>query len=209
MAKVKKNLVLGGSNCPPPKPLANGSHRETPVQEMEPDVPYNPDAVEVLAMLHGRGLDPSPMMTASEREEISDREFNLRGPESFIEGQPNTHPSEPVMAEKRPLFMKWTKEYADLVVSAIEELLLDESQGEREAEVRFFLEYINDRLCTWIREMRQCGRPTKVSRAGSKSRRSPRAKSKSAPALRSSSHRSRTRGAGRGKLIQWPTQGRA
>jgi hypothetical protein len=105
--------------------------------------------------------------------------------------------------------MPWIKDFADLIVTALEELLLDDSPEEREAEVRFVLEYLNNRLCTSILELRQCGRPSLVSRVGSESCRSPRSRSKRAPALRSSSRRSRSGSARPGKLIQWPTPGKA
>jgi dGTP triphosphohydrolase len=63
---------------------------------------------------------------------------------------------------KPPKPMPSIEDFADRMASFFEKLLNGASPEVREAEARFVLEYVNARLRTSIRELRQYGRPTLV-----------------------------------------------
>jgi hypothetical protein len=63
---------------------------------------------------------------------------------------------------KSPRPVPTIKDFADRTTISFEKLLNGASPEVREAEVRYVLEYVNARLRTSIRELRQYGRPTLV-----------------------------------------------
>jgi len=86
--------------------MTNWSKTETgvngtgnPFYEVEAEVPYNPEDLDALGIFPGQAPDPFSMMTDSEWEEFAERNCILQDSGPFIEGQPNTQASEPVVAE--------------------------------------------------------------------------------------------------------------
>jgi hypothetical protein len=65
---------------------------------------------------------------------------------------------------KSPKPVSSIEDFADRTAISFEKLLRGASPEVREAEVRYVLEYVNDRLRTSIRELQQYGRPTLVPR---------------------------------------------
>jgi hypothetical protein len=63
---------------------------------------------------------------------------------------------------KSPRPMPTIEDFADRTAISLERLLTGSSPEVREAEVQYVLEYLNARLRTSIREIRQYGRPTLV-----------------------------------------------